>query len=261
MDVGLELRQARERRGMSLQQISHETKISLRTLQAIEKSDESALPATVFTRSFVKAYATLVGLEPAATARRYLEQIEPPAPLQTVEGAGASIPDTPLPETLIQRIVRVLQSRFGTATVLALTAITAAALLVRNYRAVKQVPTQPASAPVVSAPPPAPAPTQPSAAVGTSGTASSPGALRLAIAPTGPCWVQATVDGQAVLAKLLDAGDRREIDAPSDITLRVGDPAAFAFTINGAPARIPGAAGAAQTVRVTRENYTRFLIR
>jgi hypothetical protein len=85
--------------------------------------------------------------------------------------------------------------------------------------------------------------------------------LHLVIAPTGPCWVQATVGGQAVLAKLLDAGDRREIDAPSDVTLRVGNPPAFAFTINGAPARISAAAGQPMTVRITKENYSQFLAR
>jgi cytoskeletal protein RodZ len=267
MDVGLELRQAREQRGMSLHQISNETKISLRVLQAIEKGNESALPAKVFTRSFVKSYATLVGLDPAETADRYLEQIEPPAPTQTVEGAGEANPDTSLqhPDTLIRRIVRVLQGRFGTATVLALTAISAAALVVRNYRQAKQVTTPHASAPLVSAPTPAPppaaAPAQQSAAVGTSGTATPIAALRLAIAPTGPCWIRATVDGHAVFAKLLAAGDRQEIDAPSDVTLRVGNPAAFAFTINGAPARISAAPGQPATVRITKENYSRFLTR
>src|SRR3954467_9300222 len=80
MDVGIELRAARERRGLSLGHISHTTKISLPVLQAIEAADERRLPAKVFTRSFVKTYAALVGLDPDETTRRYLEQLTPPPP-------------------------------------------------------------------------------------------------------------------------------------------------------------------------------------
>jgi hypothetical protein len=262
MDVGLELRQASERRGMSLQQISNTTKISLRVLQAIESSEESRLPAMVFTRSFVKTYATLVGLDPADTARRYLEQFAPPAAPETPENTRASIPDTELQaEPPIRRIARVLKGRFGTATVLLLTAATALALVVRSHGQANQLTTRPTTAPVITAPASPAPPAQQPAPVGTSGMAHTADALHLVIAPTGPCWVQATVGGQAVLAKLLDAGDRREIDAPSDVTLRVGNPPAFAFTINGAPARISAAAGQPMTVRITKENYSQFLAR
>jgi hypothetical protein len=60
---------------------------------------------------------------------------------------------------------------------------------------------------------------------------------------------------------MLTAGDRRTIDTPSEVTLRIGDPATFAFTINGRPARIAGAPAQAVTVRITRDNYTQFLSR
>jgi cytoskeleton protein RodZ len=262
MDVGLELRQARERRGIPLQQISDTTKISLRVLQAIELSNESRLPAMVFTRSFVKTYATLVGLDPADTTRRYLEQFAPPAAPEPPESVRESIPDTPLhPEPTIRRIARVLKGRFGTATVLLLTAVTTLMLLVKNYKPATQDTTRKAAPPPVSAAGTVPAVAHQTEPVGTAGTTHDPDVLRLAIAPTGPCWVQATVDGHAVLAKLLAAGERREVEARGNLTLRVGDPSAFAFTINGAPARISSPHGEAVTVHITKENYSRFLTR
>src|SRR5690349_22561581 len=98
MDVGLELRQARERRGLSLQQLSHTTKISPRVLQAIEAADEDRLPAPVFTRSFVKTYAKEVSLDPDDTMRRYFEQLMPPAPVDTVEPGTTSAVTTPAPD-------------------------------------------------------------------------------------------------------------------------------------------------------------------
>ena len=79
MDVGHELRQARERREISLQHLSRITKISPRVLQVLEAGDETRLPARVFTRSFVRTYALEVGLDPDDTVRRYFEQFEDPA--------------------------------------------------------------------------------------------------------------------------------------------------------------------------------------
>ena len=76
-----------------------------------------------------------------------------------------------------------------------------------------------------------------------------------------PCWVQATVGGETVFATLLNAGDRRTVDATSDVTLRVGDPAVFGLSIDGMPARIPGEPGRAVTVRITRDNLRQFLTR
>lgn len=268
MDVGFELRQAREQRGMSLQEISSTTRISMRVLQAIESSDASRLLANVFTRSFVKTYAAQVGLDPAETARRYLDQFEPPPAPETADGTAESIPDTTQDwVTPARQVARLLHGRFGTVLVLAMTALTAIALVVRSYKQARTGASShgaPApivrSAPVVTAPP-APARALPPTPVATSGTTPPIDVLHLAIAPTGPCWVQATVNGHRVLAKLLGAGDRPEVDAPSDVTLRVGEPGTFAFTINGAPARLPAAAGHPVTVHVNKENYRTFLTR
>lgn len=261
MDVGLELRQAREQRGISLQQISHTTKISLRVLQAIEASDESRLLANVFTRSFVRTYAAQVGLDPDATARRYLEQFEPAVPPETPGGPRESIPDTEsTSETPGRGAARVLRGRFGTATALLLTAVTVSVLVARN-RHEHALPTRTAVPSAVSSAGVVPAATPQAVAVGTSGTASTVVALHLTIAPTGACWVRATVDGQPVLAALLAGGDRRDVDTRSDVTLRVGDAGACAFSINGAPARVPGKPGEPVTVHVTRENYRTFLTR
>ena len=277
MDVGLELRQARERQGMSLEQISRKTKISLRVLRAIEASDETALPARVFTRSFVKTLAEEVGLDPDSTMRRYLEQVEqlePPAAAD-VTHVATETPSVVAREALVLPAVltaRVLRGRVGTATVLILTGLAAFLLAVKEGKRGQSVEKArpPASARAVKTPGIGSAGTAPSA-VGTSGfgrsdasgptPSSSPSnGLSLSIAPTGPCWVQANVGDQTVLAKLLDAGDHRVVDSPSDVTLRVGDPATFAFSINGKAARIPGTAGKAVTVQLTKENYSRFLV-
>jgi hypothetical protein len=46
-----------------------------------------------------------------------------------------------------------------------------------------------------------------------------------------------------------------------EVVLRIGDPAALAFSINGMAGRSLGRAGGAVTVHVTRQNYREFLSR
>ncbi len=50
-------------RGVSLQEISDTTKISVRFLEALESEDFTKLPGGIFTRSFLRSYATYLGLD------------------------------------------------------------------------------------------------------------------------------------------------------------------------------------------------------
>jgi len=61
--IGEQLRLAREERGIPLREISDETRISIRYLEAIESGDFKRLPGGIFNRSFVKAYARCIGYD------------------------------------------------------------------------------------------------------------------------------------------------------------------------------------------------------
>jgi cytoskeleton protein RodZ len=71
---GSKLRDARERRGISLRQIANATKISVAALEALERNDLSRLPGGIFSRAFVRSYAVEVGLDPEATIREFIAQ-------------------------------------------------------------------------------------------------------------------------------------------------------------------------------------------
>jgi len=61
--IGEQLRGAREGRGIGLREISDQTRISVRYLEAIESNDYGRLPGGVFNRSFIKAYARCIGYD------------------------------------------------------------------------------------------------------------------------------------------------------------------------------------------------------
>src|SRR5919204_5462730 len=73
-DFGRKLREARERRGISLRQIAAATKISMGVLEALERNDISRLPGGIFSRAFVRSYAIEVGLDPEATIQEFIAQ-------------------------------------------------------------------------------------------------------------------------------------------------------------------------------------------
>lgn len=61
---GVLLREARERAGLSQDDIAGKLKLAPRQIAAIEVGDWNALPERTFTRGFMRSYARIVGLDP-----------------------------------------------------------------------------------------------------------------------------------------------------------------------------------------------------
>jgi len=89
---GEELKRQRLLREVSLESIAAATKISVRHLQALERGDSEKLPAPVFTRGFIRAYAAHLGLDPEEMVNAYLSDMKgSPAGKPSVPGSsGAS---------------------------------------------------------------------------------------------------------------------------------------------------------------------------
>lgn len=66
MTVGQELKAARARIGMSLSDLAAETRVPMRHLESIERSEFSALPGHTYTIGFVRSYARAVALDDIA---------------------------------------------------------------------------------------------------------------------------------------------------------------------------------------------------
>jgi curved DNA-binding protein CbpA len=73
---GPSLRRARLRRGIELKQISDITKVSRSCLGYLEDEKFGDLPASVYVRGFVTAYARAIGLDPKRVASVYMARVE-----------------------------------------------------------------------------------------------------------------------------------------------------------------------------------------
>lgn len=89
---GATLREARLRRGLSPEQVTAETNISPRYVQALEEDDYSALPGQAFARGYLRRYAQLVQVDADALVpafdRLWLQQH--PAPVVGLAAAGGA---------------------------------------------------------------------------------------------------------------------------------------------------------------------------
>jgi len=86
------LRNERERRQILLSSISANTKISAGLFEALERGDVSRWPSGIFRRSFIRAYAGAIGLDPDANAREFLERFPDPLDPPPVSGTPAAAP-------------------------------------------------------------------------------------------------------------------------------------------------------------------------
>jgi DnaJ-class molecular chaperone len=77
---GARLRRARLRRGLELDDISRITKINPAYLGFLEEDRFGELPARVYVRGFVAAYASCIGLDPARVAASYMKAYEAARP-------------------------------------------------------------------------------------------------------------------------------------------------------------------------------------
>jgi cytoskeleton protein RodZ len=292
---GARLRDARERRGVSLRQIANATKISISALEALERNDISRLPGGIFSRAFVRSYAVEVGLDPETTIQEFIAQF----PNDSVT-AGHPTSDQVEDHEAVESERRTA----GTFLWLAVVSLPiagavvyfatsgrpvigggepapAAAAVSAEQRPSQTPPpsselgpastaTAAAAVPSAAAPTPAAQGAAPStappagspAAAATNATAGSEAAgdrFSVQLAATRPCWVSAVVDGKKKIDRLMQTGERTTIEVHREMVLTAGDAEALKLTFNGAAAKPLGTAGEVVSRRFTPANFKSYL--
>lgn len=259
--IGTELRQARERAHLSIQDLSARTKIRASLLDAMEREAFDQLPAGLLTRGFLRAYAREVGLEPESIVRQYISEFDPDRSARRTRLGPETEPE---PEQWDPPPSNHAKWAF---VIPAIPLALAAVFFIR------------VQGPTTVAPPDTPAPvattgqqinldlvnvaqdiTPPPtvAAVEVAPRHQTGGRFTIEIHPAADVWVEAVADGNRVMYELLRAGERRALDVATELTMRIGDAAAFSYSINGLPGRALGAPAQVRDVHITAGNYTTF---
>jgi len=104
--LGQYLRREREMRGVSLAEVSEETKVKRRFLELIEDGEHGSLPSPIYVRGFLRSYAAFIGLEAGDVLQRYQEALDQQAETARRAVAPAPEPPPPTPGAIVERILR-----------------------------------------------------------------------------------------------------------------------------------------------------------
>lgn len=253
---GERLKQERERRKMTLDDVALATKIGTRMLSALEEEKFERLPGGIFNKGFVRAYARHLGLDDEQAVADYL------AASGGTPAVVATTPrETPPPEPppLIEGPA---QTPWGLIAVTALLVMVAVGLAVWGFSSRKPKPDEvtfatekpkeivASPAPATSAavpnevatPLPADATAHPpvqTAAMTSSTTAQpaapatpAPGAFLVLVKAREESWVSILADGNQT-EFTLSPGRQRSIEARKEVKIKAGNVGALDFWFNG----------------------------
>ena len=252
--IGEELRRERIRQGLTLDDIVARTRISSKSLTAIEDDAFDRLPGIVFTRGFVRLYATDLKLDPGPMLARM--------PRVDIGNQPLPVPPVNAPTKWDPRWIAALTSF---AWLVALTGAGTGAWYYYDHYGLHLVRTI-ASAPApkhaqtvaaISTPPPptvepasSSAPT-PEAATAENYDSSRP--VQVVLTASEAAWVQISTDGKVAFVGTLHANDRREIAADAQVRIITGNAGGIKISLNGKPLDPIGPSGQIRTVRLTAE--------
>jgi cytoskeletal protein RodZ len=279
---GENLRREREMRGVTLQEISASTKISVRFLQALENEDFGQVPGGIFTRSFIRAYAKYLGLDEEHVLAEY-HLVVPAKSNLDISRIVANNPQ-PRPGSARGPVLAIL---------IAALLLTGGYLLYRYTRASEEARVStPRPAPAAPAQPPAPitGPTAPGSGIESAatpagqttvpgqvagpGTAtwSTPGAvsmgpqapppaipapesgLVLQVAATERAWIAVDADGKMALQRVLAPGEIETLRAKDSFDVTTGNALGIVLTLNGETLKPLGRRGEVKSVHLTHSD-------
>lgn len=224
-ELGELLRQAREKKGLSITEIEQQTRIRQALIEALEAEKYEALPSGIYRKGLIRNYAQYLGLDVKEVMTLYGGEREEVAPATVVtEGfeppSGMTISSWLFIDVFLGILIVAATSLVG---VLAYNRWYPASLLA------SATPTRHASlaSPVLQLTPtntpfPAPTPTQvPS------------GRIQVDVDIIARSWLEVTVDGEQAFRGLIEAGTNWSWFAEDSIAMHIGNASGVLVTLNG----------------------------
>ena len=275
---GEKLRREREKRSITLDQISESTKIGTRMLQALEEDRFSQLPGGIFNKGFVRAYAHHLGLDEDQTVADYLAAsgdappVQPELPREeSVRGAeaGSDVSRRQLPwgvfaailllAALVLSIWSQRQKKHESTAAPASPAPPAAQQLVEDHAApaatapgtVLSSPSGRNPSPIQSTVSPTAAQVTPARPPATNAAATAlpaPGEFVVVIQAREDSWALITSDGRTVYSGVLSAGEERVVPGRTKVIVKAGNAGGIDLRFNGKKLNPQGESGQVRTI-------------
>lgn len=275
---GEKLREAREARGVSLDEIAKSTKIGTRSLKALEDENFEILPGGIFNKGFVRAYARFLGMNEEEAIAAYQAAVkEEPVSVKTIAAQSAMARASHLAAQQARESSYAKPLIRDAAIILLAIAMMFVAYVSyrRGYIHALKLPhlhssakmqadaTKPES--TASAIPAATAPQTPTAISPQSSTVSSvpqgepplagdaapvAGAFTVSIKTTEESWLSVTADGKRAFQRILEPEEQQSVTAQTGIRIVIGNPYGTQLSLNGKPLVIAGDLDRPRTVLI-----------
>jgi len=262
-ELGQILEEARQAKGLTLEQVESETHMRVKFLQALEQGQTDAFPTPLQMRGFLRNYARYLGLDPEPLLERYATNgnappsLPPPVnnewramflhPAEISPRRFSPFSWDFLLSVLILVAVAAFVVYYGSQLIsgglnlnlgLGLGGPTPAATATAPSTPLASVPQQATAIP--------PTATLPGQAAATPAQAAPPlpaGTLQLDLTASERTWVRITVDGQVTFEGLLAPAEHKSWQGQQSIQLLTGNAAGLSATLNGRPLGSLGARG------------------
>jgi cytoskeletal protein RodZ len=248
------LKRERELRGISLQQISEETRIGVRFLEALEEDRLDVIPGEFYRRSYLRAYTRYLGLDEDRALNVYdFSRKDRPHSQGNEESPAAA--QLALPQwakwagaALILAVPLVLIFRSIPAPTMESEPIPAAA---SNPIPLAAIPKSPAEGSAAIELSPSPFATD---------SPRDDGKLRLVLSVEESCWLEIAADGEVVVSGLKDQGFHQEVTAVRELRLWLGNAGGVKLILNDHPTLPLGRSGQVRKdLTITPDNYRDFV--
>jgi cytoskeleton protein RodZ len=248
--LGVELKNARMRKGLSLEEVSGITRIPIRRLIDIEGDDFSSMDSAFLYRSFARQFAQCVNLDrstldPALDAA--VRNI--PEPLVPGQNPARLRPDLPGLKPKKTHKLRWFLSVASLAVMLG-----ACSTLYQFWESTRPLPEaskQKTAAPTQPAPNAAPQ-SESRLAVPAPGPADS---LEIKLSALENTWLSLAADGREVFKGTLKADESKTLEGRQTAQVRTRNAGAVEIVFNGRPLGKIGAEGQVRTVVFTKDSY------
>lgn len=219
-DIGSVLRQARMRRGQSLEVVQQQTRIPRKMLEALEANRFEEFPAIVYLRGFLKNYCDHLDLD----FDPLWSQVDPAKP-KAQPDAGATPKDEPAPKHRTEHEPEGELAASGPSAAQLLPVMLVGGLAVAAASVWLLKSAKPAAPPEVVAPP-----AQPPSEIAP---INAPTKMSLRVVAKQDAWMQLSTDGVLRFQGRAPAGLALSWEAMDAFLLRTKDPGSLSIVLDG----------------------------
>ena len=220
MSIGESLADARRHAGLTITQVSQETRIRESIIRGIEQGDFSACGGDFYARGHIRSIASAIGADPAPLISEYDAEHGPPG---AIRAADVFEPSTP---------IKIRERRGGPSLSMIVIVVLLAIIGFSVYRLVSshhgggKAAASQGHQPSASAKPS----THPSSA-----PSLTPTEVVIHLTANEDCWVQLTdsSDGTQIYMGVIPAGSSKSWIEKQAVNVRLGNPAGVVLTVNG----------------------------